>query len=204
VVTNGTRKLYAVSSVPRKSSHVVLLANFLIPQLTAYSVMPCALVCLETSHSRAQLELLCTVSHSKFGPKPISRQHFLHLTMSFYSFAFINCFCDRLQHQLIDTAPILEAIWNGISIFLLDNFLIYTSNVFPFPVLPFGNPLSHLSPPASMRVLTYPLTHFHLPTLALPYTGESNTLGVLFLLMSNKAILCHMCGHSHGSLHVYS
>jgi hypothetical protein len=64
-------------------------------------------------------------------------------------------------------------------------------------------------PPASMRVLPHPLTHPH--TLAfLPW--HSPTLGHQTLrgpravppIMSNKVILCHICGQSHGSLHVYS
>ena len=45
---------------------------------------------------------------------------------------------------------------------------IYISNVFTFPGVPFGNPLS--PPPASLRVLP------HFPTLAFPNNGASNTL----------------------------
>ena len=58
-----------------------------MPQVEFYSVMLCALVILETNHNTGHLELLCIVSHNKLGPKPISQQHFLHLCMSFYSFA---------------------------------------------------------------------------------------------------------------------
>ena len=35
-------------------------------------------------------------------------------------------------------------------------------------------PISH--PPDSMRMLSHPPTHSHLPSLAFPYTGASNNL----------------------------
>jgi len=54
-------------------------------------------------------------------------------------------------------------------------FFIYISNIFPFPVLPFGNSLSHPSSPCLDKDAP-PLTHSHPPTLAFPYTGELNTL----------------------------
>jgi hypothetical protein len=57
----------------------------------------------------------------------------------------------------------------------LDSFLLYISNVFLFPGLPFGNPQSYPPPSASMRVLPHPPTHAHLPALAFPYTRASNT-----------------------------
>jgi hypothetical protein len=90
-----------------------------------------------------------------------------------------------------------------IYILLLDIFLIYISNVIPFPGLPSGNPLSHPSSPASMRVLPHPPTPTFLPwhssTLGHPTPSD---LGLLLPLMSNKAILCHICSQSHGYLHV--
>jgi hypothetical protein len=60
--------------------------------------------------------------------------------------------------------------------FLLDIFFFYISNVPPFPGLSFRNPLSH--PPLKLPLwgLSFPPTHFCLPTLAFPYTGVSNTL----------------------------
>jgi hypothetical protein len=67
---------------------LLLLGNFLMPQLITYSVMFCALVFLETNHNRSQLGLLCVVSHDKLGTEPTTMQHFLHLCMSFYSFCF--------------------------------------------------------------------------------------------------------------------
>jgi hypothetical protein len=60
--------------------------------------------------------------------------------------------------------------------FFLDIFFIYISNVFPFPGLPFGTPISHPSSPASMSVRPYPPTHSYLPDLEFPYTGALNTL----------------------------
>jgi hypothetical protein len=41
----------------------------------------------------------------------------------------------------------------------------------PLPGFSSGNPYPILLPSASMRVLTHPPTHFHLPTLAFHYTG---------------------------------
>ena len=55
-----------------------------------------------------------------------------------------------------------------------DIFLIYISNVFPFPGLPFRNPLSH--PPSSCLYEGAPPTHSQPPVLAFPYTGALNTL----------------------------
>jgi hypothetical protein len=52
---------------------------------------------------------------------------------------------------------------------LLDSFFIYISNVIPFPGFPFENLLSHLYPPASMRVFSLPpippSLPWHSPTL---------------------------------------
>jgi hypothetical protein len=59
-------------------------------------------------------------------------------------------------------------------------------------------------PPDSMRVLPHPptpiFTPWHSPTL-----GHRTPTGprVFPSLMSNEAILCHIGGQSHGSLHVY-
>jgi hypothetical protein len=76
----------------------------------------------------------------------------------------------------------------------------------PLLVSPLETSYPILPPPASVRVLPHPSTHFCLPALAFPYTGESNlhrTKG-LSPIDANKAILCYICGWSHGSLHVYS
>ena len=82
--------------------------------------------------------------------------------------------------------------------FKLDIFFIYISYDFPFPGLPFGNPLLHPPSPClygSAHPPTHPPAHSHLPTLAFPYTGALNShqaQGPLLPLMSNKAILCQM------------
>ena len=57
----------------------------------------------------------------------------------------------------------------------LDIFFIYISNVFLFPGLPFGSPLSH-PPPCLYEGAPHPLTHSYLPIVAFPYIGASNTL----------------------------
>jgi hypothetical protein len=83
--------------------------------------------------------------------------------------------------------------------FLNDNFFIYFSNVIPFPSFLYKNFLFHSPFPCSP---THPL-----PPLALTfaYTVEpSQDQGPLFPLISNKVILCYICGWSHGSLHVCS
>jgi hypothetical protein len=85
---------------------------------------------------------------------------------------------------------------------------ILISNVIPFLGLPSRNsyPISH--PTASMRVFSHPPTHTFLPS----YSGIPLYWGIkspqaqwpLFLLMSNKAILWHICSQSPVSLHMYS
>jgi hypothetical protein len=84
---------------------------------------------------------------------------------------------------------------------------IYISNVFLLPGLLFWNTLSHppLYLPLWGRSPTHPQTPFFPPwystTLALqtPQAQEP-----LFPLMSNEAILCHICSWISWSLHVYS
>jgi hypothetical protein len=56
-------------------------------------------------------------------------------------------------------------------IVLLDILFIYISNVIPFLGFPPEIPYPIPPPPASMRVLSNPPTHSHLPALAFPYTG---------------------------------
>jgi hypothetical protein len=91
---------------------------------------------------------------------------------------------------------------------LLDIFFIYISNVILFPGLPSGNPLFYSPPPVSMKVLHHSPTHPLLsscPGIPLYWGIEPpQALRPFFPLMFNKAILCHICGWSHGSLHVYS
>ena len=86
----------------------------------------------------------------------------------------------------------------------LDIFFIYMSNVIPFPGLPSGNPLSHLSSPCLYEGTPHPLLP-SCPGIPLHWgIKHPQAQGLLLPLMSDKAILCHICGRSHGSLHVYS
>jgi hypothetical protein len=89
----------------------------------------------------------------------------------------------------------------------LDIFYIYIYNVFPFPGLPFRSPLFYPSSPClyeSAPLPTYPLPSSQ-PGIPLHWGIEHpQTQGSLLPLISNKAILCHICGQHHGSLHVYS
>ena len=61
-------------------------------------------------------------------------------------------------------------------------------------------------PPALTSVLPHPPTLTSLPWNS-PILGHwtlSGPRAALLPLTSNKAILCHICGQSPGSLHVYS
>jgi hypothetical protein len=70
---------------------------------------------------------------------------------------------------------------------------------YPLSSFPLQNPLSHPHSPCS---LTHPLP---LPCPCIPlHWGPSQDQGPLLSLMSHNAILCYICGWSHGSLHVYS
>ena len=86
---------------------------------------------------------------------------------------------------------------------LLDIFFIFVT---PFPGLPSGNPLSD---PPSHCLYKGALPTMH-PLLTSspgipPHWGiePPQAEGPFLLLRSKKAILCHICGWSHGSLHVY-
>ena len=60
---------------------------------------------------------------------------------------------------------------------------------------------------SSMRVLPHLTIHSYFSRPGIPLhwgIKEVQAQGPLHPLMSNKAILCHICGQSHGSLHVYS
>jgi hypothetical protein len=74
----------------------------------------------------------------------------------------------------------------------LDIFFIYISNVIPFPGLPSGTP-NFISPPMPLHL---PLPSFH-PGIPLHWGIEpTKAQGPLLPLMSNKAILCHICSWS--------
>jgi hypothetical protein len=64
--------------------------------------------------------------------------------------------------------------WRGHFFLLLDIFIMYITNVIPFPGLPSGEPYPLLPPPVSMRVLLLISTHLYLPSLRFSYTGASN------------------------------
>ena len=88
---------------------------------------------------------------------------------------------------------------------LLHIFFIYISNVIPFPAFPSENPLSH---PLCFYEGVPPPTHpLSIPSSGIPLhwgIEPSKDLGPLLPLMSDKAILCYICGWSHVSLLVYS
>jgi hypothetical protein len=54
--------------------------------------------------------------------------------------------------------------------FLSDIFFFYILSVIPFPGVPYGNPLSHPPPTASVRIVPHPPTHSHFSILTFPYT----------------------------------
>jgi hypothetical protein len=88
--------------------------------------------------------------------------------------------------------------------FKLGIFFIYILNVIPFSSFPLQK-LPIQSPSASMRVFSHPPTPVSL-TLNSPTLGHqaiTGHQGPLFPFMPDKAILCYICGWSHGLLHVY-
>jgi hypothetical protein len=89
-------------------------------------------------------------------------------------------------------------------IFFLDIFFIYISFVITFP----GSPQKTSYPitsPASMRALPICPLLSSCPGIPLHCDIKHPQDQVPLLpLMFNKAIVCHICGQSHGFLHVYS
>jgi hypothetical protein len=84
---------------------------------------------------------------------------------------------------------------------LLDVFFIYILNVIPFPGFPYKKLLSPTPYPCPP---THPLL---LPGLGIPLQCDINPSQdqrPLLPLMTNKAILCYICGWSLESLHSYS
>jgi hypothetical protein len=78
--------------------------------------------------------------------------------------------------------------------------------LYPLSQDPLHKPFIPSPHPASMRVPPHLLTYSCLTSLVFPYWGidPSQDQGPLLPLMPNKAILCNICGWSHGSFHVYS
>jgi hypothetical protein len=89
----------------------------------------------------------------------------------------------------------------GVLFFFNIRYFLYISNVIPFPCLPPELPTPPLSP-ASMRVFPHPPTNPASPPLSSPTLGHCAFMGPrsLLPLMPSKAILCYICGWSHGSL----
>jgi hypothetical protein len=85
----------------------------------------------------------------------------------------------------ISPAPDCKQIY-CFSIFLLEFFFIYISNVIPCACFPLGNPLSNPCPRASMRVFPYPPTHACFVALTFLYTEALS-------LHRNKGLSSHWC-----------
>jgi hypothetical protein len=105
-----------------------------------------------------------------------------------YRFIFLHCWFYSPPSPPIDCStshtysppPFLLSMFLAQVIFFLTfiflfDFLIYISNVIPFPGFPPapGNSLSHSLSPCLCEDI-HPPTHFCLPVLAFPYTGVSN------------------------------
>jgi hypothetical protein len=102
-----------------------------------------------------------------------------------------------------------STLGGGSRIFFFSFYWIFSLFIFqmssPFPVPPpaLQNALSHPPASATMRLL---YTLLHPGPHILLYWGiqPSQDQGPLLPMMPKKAILCYICGWSHGSLHVYS
>jgi hypothetical protein len=118
---------------------------------------------------------------------------------------YCNCIYNRVNKTKALLHPLSKSNIHQKYLLFLDIFFIYISNVFPFPGLLLGNPLSYLPHP-----LPY-LTHPH-PCLyegaALPIDSHPPSCpgillhwniehpqarGLLLPLNSNNTIFCHIC-----------
>jgi len=88
---------------------------------------------------------------------------------------------------------------------LTDFYWIFSLSAFqisPFQVSPPEIPYPILLPPVPMRVLTHPTTYSLLPPHPdIPLSRgikPSQDQGPLLPLLLNRAILCYICGWSHG------
>jgi hypothetical protein len=102
---------------------------------------------------------------------------------------------------------IRSCVYRLLFFFLIGYFIYLHFKCYPLPSFPSGTPLSHPPSPCFYEDASLP-THPFLPLYpGIPlYEGIQllQNQGLLLLLMPDKAILCYICGWSHGSLHVYS
>ena len=120
------------------------------------------------------------------------------------------CRWDESPGGAVSGLPFLQTLLHSLSLYflfslLLDIFFIQCSflcsvSLFTFPGLPPSTPYLYEGAPLH----TQPLLP-SCPGIPLHWGIEpSQAQGLLLSLMSNKVILCHIYGQSHGSLHVYS
>jgi hypothetical protein len=102
---------------------------------------------------------------NQFGHFSESWEYFCLKTQLYHTLAFT---CSTIPQRF------LLIYIHGSFIFLLDVLFMYISNIIYFPSFLSGKPLPLPPPPASMRVLSHPLTHSHLTALAFSYTGVSS------------------------------
>jgi hypothetical protein len=76
----------------------------------------------------------------------------------------------------------------------------------PFPISPLKTPVPSLSPLplGGCSPLTHPLIPHRSSTLLCWGIEPPQDQGPPLPLMSDKAVLCYICGWSHGPIHVYS
>ena len=122
-------------------------------------------------------------------------------------FSFIIC-CHTLSFILTISQNIpIKPLISTYSFFLLfiGYFPYLHFKCYPLSKTPLQKSPTQYPPPASMKYSpTHPLTS-SCPDIPLHWGVENPQAQVLLLsLMSNKAFLCHICGWSPGSLHVFS
>ena len=137
-------------------------------------------------------------------PSPNLRGHCIHHQMSINNMGICSmedptglCLCTLKFVTLLKESA---AIAISFPFLLLDIFFMYISNVIPVPGFHPENPLSSPTPFSPTQPLLLPRHGIRLYWGIEPLQDQAPLLS----LMSDKAILCYLCGLSHGSLHVYS